>query len=203
MSEKTETMDQLRMMFKYFNRFMIFMWRLGLGNWINSWPEGFGRIMVLVQTGRKTGIKRSTPVNYAIVDGKLYCTVGFGDQTHWYKNIMENPEVEVWLPNGLFQPISWNKGQAKDVTGFDGYLKPLRQVLINSGFVAEMAEYDPKNDSDEKLAEMTKDYRLVCIENLQPKTGQGGPYDLIWFWPIGFVLLLLILIIVILFRNRS
>ena len=70
--------QDLRQGFKYFNRFMLLMWRLGLGRWINLWPEVGGRIMVITHTGRKTGMRRRTPVNYTIANGDIYCTAGFG-----------------------------------------------------------------------------------------------------------------------------
>jgi hypothetical protein len=72
------TEERLRQGFKHFNRFMMLMWRLGLGPWVNAWPEVGGRIMVITHTGRKTGIRRRTPVNYTIADGEVYCTSGFG-----------------------------------------------------------------------------------------------------------------------------
>jgi len=33
---------------------------------------------VITHTGRKTGRKRRTPVNYAVVRDDVYCTAGFG-----------------------------------------------------------------------------------------------------------------------------
>jgi hypothetical protein len=71
------TADRLRGVFRRINPFMVAMWRLGLGRWVNVWPVGSGRIFVLGHTGRRTGSRRWTPLNYAIVDGELYCTAGF------------------------------------------------------------------------------------------------------------------------------
>ena len=105
-----QTAAKMRQGFKYFNKFMLLMWRLGLGKWVNFWPEVGGQIMVLTHTGRKTGLKRQTPVNYALVEGELYCTAGFGQLADWYRNIMAEPRVEVWLPDG------WWTGLAEEVT---------------------------------------------------------------------------------------
>ena len=71
------TEQRLRRIFKIFNRFMLLLWRLGLGSWGNGTEFG-GSIMVIKHTGRKTGLTRYTPVNYAVVDGDIYCTAGFG-----------------------------------------------------------------------------------------------------------------------------
>lgn len=77
---------------------MVLLWRLGLGKWINARPAVAGRIMVLNHTGRKSGLLRQTPLNYAIIDGEIYCTAGLGETTDWYRNILANPHVEVWTP---------------------------------------------------------------------------------------------------------
>ena len=70
---------------------MLLMWRFGLGTWLNVWPSVIGQIMVLTHTGRKSGLKRHTPVNYALVEGEIYCTAGYGRGSDWYRNIEANP----------------------------------------------------------------------------------------------------------------
>lgn len=167
---------------------MVLLWRLGLGPWVNSWPEKMGQIMVLTHIGRKTGRLRRTPVNFAVIDGELYCAAGFGCNSDWYRNLMTNPSVEIWLPNG------WWAGIAEDITGCGDHLQILRQVLIGSGFVAPAVGMDPKKINDDELAAAAKDYRLLHIRRLQPLTGPGGPGDLSLLWPITtFVLLIFLL----------
>ena len=103
-----EKLENLRQMFKQMNKFMLLMWRLGLGSWLNFWPDVGGRIMVITHTGRKTGLKRRTPVNYALVEGELYCTAGFGPMSDWYRNLKAHSQVEVWLPEGWWRSrASW------------------------------------------------------------------------------------------------
>jgi deazaflavin-dependent oxidoreductase (nitroreductase family) len=123
--------DNMRRIFKGFNRFMLLLWRLGLGSWGNGTSFG-GSLMVIKHTGRKTGLTRHTPVNYAIVDGDVYCTAGFGTVSDWYLNIMTNPEVEVWLPDGRWAGI------AEDVTDVEENYKNFRQVLIAIGFAGPL-----------------------------------------------------------------
>ena len=71
MSYDPQFEEKLRQGFKYLNKFMLLLWRLGLGNLLNAWPDVGGRIMVITHTGRKTGLKRQTPVNYTIIDGEV------------------------------------------------------------------------------------------------------------------------------------
>ena len=95
-----EQLEGLRRAFHTLNHFMVFMWKLGLGPLINIWPAVIGRIMVIQHRGRKSGRQYLTPVNYAQVDGEVYCTAGFGPRTDWYRNIMAAPDVSIWLPKG-------------------------------------------------------------------------------------------------------
>jgi len=156
--------ERWRQTFKRFNRFMLLMWRLGLGRWINAWPAVGGRIMVLGHTGRRSGLRRQTPVNYAQVNGDVYCTAGFGPRCDWYRNLLANPEVEVWLPGGR------RTGRAEDVSGCEQHLHLLRQVLIASGFAARLAGINPRSISDQELQRLAVDYRLVRIRLAEPLT---------------------------------
>jgi deazaflavin-dependent oxidoreductase (nitroreductase family) len=188
MTYSKETEEKLRQVFRYVNRFMLFMWRLGLGPYLSLWPDVGGRIMVITHTGRKSGMRRQSPVNYAIVDGELYCTAGFGKISDWYRNITANPNVDVWLPDG------WWKGVAEDISAAPNRVTLLRQVLIGSGIVASLVGVDPKALSDEALDAVTRDYQLIHIRRTDPRTGPGGPGDLAWVWPAATLILALALL---------
>lgn len=174
----------LRRSFKQFNHFMLLLWRLGLGGWFNAWPEVCGRIMVIMHTGRRSGIKRRTPVNYTIIDGDIYCTAGFGSVSDWYRNILSDPNVEVWLPDG------WWAGAAEDVSDTDDRLHIMRQVLIASGFAAPLFGLHPHQMTEEELSAETANYRLVRICRKEARTGPGGPGELAWVWPLATMILL-------------
>ena len=183
-----ETEAAWRYRFKKFNRFMLLMWRLGFGKWINSMPRWSGCIMVLVHRGRKTGARRYTPVNFADLNGELYCTAGFGQTADWYKNILSDPDVEVWLPDG------WWAGSAEVVSEDPLRIQYLREVLINSGFAAPMFGVNPQKMNDEELDKATSNYKLIRVRRVKPLTGPGGPGDLSWVWPtITFFLLVILL----------
>lgn len=184
----SQTEARLRQAFKRFNRFMLLIWRLGLGRWVNVWPAVGGRIMVINHTGRKTGQPRHTPVNYAEVGGELYCTAGFGAASDWYRNILANPVVDVWLADG------WWTGTATDVSDSPQRLPLLRQVLIGSGLVAPALGIDPARLSDQELAAVTESYRLIHIRREAARTGPGGPADLAWVWPLSTGLLFILLL---------
>jgi deazaflavin-dependent oxidoreductase (nitroreductase family) len=148
-------LNSLRKFFHGMNRFMVFMWKIGLGKAINFWPAVVGRIMVIKHRGRKSGREYLTPVNYAIVDGEIYCLAGFGAKADWYRNMLVNPKVELWLPEGKLSAC------AKDISDSPKRLFLLRQVIIASGFAGPTFGVDPKKVNDEQLDSLSKDYRLV------------------------------------------
>ncbi|GAP11960.1 deazaflavin-dependent oxidoreductase, nitroreductase family [Bellilinea caldifistulae] len=183
-----EMAHRLRGYFKKGNLLMVWLWRLGLGKHINAAPKYAGQVMVLEHSGRKSGKRYRTPVNYAIVNGEIYCVAGFGQVSDWYRNIIVNPQVEVWLPDG------WWAGIAEEVLDADVRLPIMRQVLIASGFAARLFGVDPIKLNDEELERLTRDYRLIRIRRTVARTGEGGPGDLAWVWPLTTFFLLFLLL---------
>jgi deazaflavin-dependent oxidoreductase (nitroreductase family) len=153
--------ESLRRFFHSMNRFMVWMWKRGWGKMINFWPAVVGRIMVIKHRGRKSGKEYLTPVNYALVDGEVYCTAGFGPISDWYRNMLVNPQVELWLPDGK------RLACAEDISDSPRRLFLLRQVLIASGFAASaFGGLNPRKVDDAQLDESTKEYRLVHFKFL-------------------------------------
>lgn len=188
----TKNMDdlkaqRLRRGFKAFNRFMLLMWRLGLGKYVNAWPKVGGRIMVLVHDGRTTGKPHMTPLNYTIINGEIYCLSGFGPSSDWFQNILANPQVEVWLPDG------WWAGIAEEYIDPERRMPVIREIIKASGAAGPALGVDADQLGSEELAKISKDYRLVRIKRTTARTGQGGPGDLAWVWPLSTLILLLML----------
>lgn len=172
-----------RQAFRPLNRFMVAMWRLGLGRMLNSWPSVGGRLMVLVHRGRRSGKEYRTPLNYAIVDGDVYCLAGFGETADWFRNALAAPTVEVWLPDG------WWEAKAIDVSGVSERIALMRAVLIGSGFAAYVAGINPRRWSGAKLSEKTAGYRLLRLERTVARTGSGGPGDRAWVSALAAIVL--------------
>jgi deazaflavin-dependent oxidoreductase (nitroreductase family) len=72
-------------------RFPQLLYSLGLGPLV-------GRVFLLLTTrGRKTGRRRTIPLQYEVIDGVYYVAPARGPAADWYQNILANPEVEVRL----------------------------------------------------------------------------------------------------------
>jgi deazaflavin-dependent oxidoreductase (nitroreductase family) len=175
--------ESLAKLFKRFNRFMLLIWRLGLGNWGNA-TKYAGYVMVIKHKGRKTGITRYAPVNYALIDDELYCVAALGKKADWYRNLLADPEVEVWLPDSRWSGI------AEDVSDCENRVNLIREVMVASGFAAPLFGLNPNRLTDDELASLCEHYRLIKIKKTAPVTGPGGPGDLAWIWPLSTCLLL-------------
>jgi deazaflavin-dependent oxidoreductase (nitroreductase family) len=171
--------DLFRRVFRVINRyFMVPAFRLGLGSLICNPVAGY--IMVLKTVGRKSGKSRYTPVNYAILDGAVYCGAGFGVKAHWYRNLAANPVVEVILPGSAFA------GRAEPVTEPDEALRALRAVLKNSGFAAFAFEgINPFTISDEALRSKLETMRLIRIRPTGIGSGPADPGGWLWVVMMG------------------
>ncbi len=175
-----EALKLLRRVFHEMNRGMVLLWRLGLGGLADVWPHGFGRLLVVEHTGRKSGTSYRTPVNYTIAGDDLYCVAAFGERTDWYRNLLTLPRAAVWLPDGR-----WEVSVA-DVSDDPQRVALMRSVLIDSGFAAHLFGLHPHRIGDEALAEATATYRLLRLRPLQRREARNGPGDLAWIWfPTG------------------
>jgi len=173
---------QLRRFFRWLNRRMLLMWRLGFGSYLADPTVGY--IMVLTTTGRKTGERRRAPLNFAIEGETVHCLAGFGQTTHWLLNLQSDPRCEVWLPDGRRMT-----GRGETVSDEMRRIAQVRQILIRSGFAAKLAHpgLDLAEASDEQIASLgirpDRRYEVVTIKLGEDVAGPGGPGDLKWVAP--------------------
>lgn len=175
----------LPIVFKYFNRVIVLMWRLGMGKLLNAWPAVFGRIMVIKHTGRSSGNSYYTPVNYTEKNGTICCTSAFDSYSDWYLHLIDNPQIDIWLPDG------WYSAQAEIVEDAGERLPLLREVLASSGFAALTFGIYPKMMETTEYEKAVENFNLVRITRQSARTGADGPGSLAWIWPLALWLLLL------------
>ena len=166
----------LRRVFRVLNRtFMVPVFRMGLGWLIGSPPGGY--IMLVQTVGRTSGKPRYAPVNYALANGYVYCLSGWGEASHWYRNLQRQPEVVLFLPLGRVT------GVAETVTDPAEALAATRSVLVNAGFAALFAGVDPRGASDEQLWRATRSYPVVRVRATGVLPGAGDPGGWLWLVP--------------------
>jgi deazaflavin-dependent oxidoreductase (nitroreductase family) len=76
---------------------------------IANYRRGFGptRVVILLTTlGRKSGLPRTTPLQYEEVNGSYYIASARGIEADWYKNILANPSVHVQIRDREFDAVA-------------------------------------------------------------------------------------------------
>lgn len=86
------------------NRFIKLLYSIGFGPLV-------GKMVLLLKTkGRKTGLPRVTPLQYEEIEGLYYVGSMRGSKSDWFRNVINNPYVEVCVGSkqfeGMAEPIS-------------------------------------------------------------------------------------------------
>jgi deazaflavin-dependent oxidoreductase (nitroreductase family) len=65
-----------------------------------------GVVLLLTTTGRKSGLPRTTPLQFEKVGGDIYIASARGVEADWYKNILANPQVHVQIGSLEYDAIA-------------------------------------------------------------------------------------------------
>jgi len=168
---------------KIIDPLIVILWRLGLGRLFNLWPVITGRIMVIKHYDMKNGTPAFTPVNFLEQETVLYFVPRQRADFNISQNIMANPQVEVWLPDG------WYTGQADLVATTPERLLLLQKIFSESPIIARISGVTPLIDESE-FESTVVDYPVFRVIRQSPRTGVNGPGGLAWLWP--FILLFLL-----------
>jgi len=118
-------------------------------------------ILLLTTTGRKTGLKRITPLQYEEIDGKYYLGSARGLNADWVRNIQVDPNVEIRVKSLNFQ------GQAEVVTN-PAHIADFVEVRLQRhpfmiGMIMKRAHGLPKQPSREQLENLAENEALVIV----------------------------------------
>ena len=83
---------------KFFNTRMAENYKRGLG------PTRM--VLLLTTIGRKSGLPRTTPLQFEEIDGKTYIASARGKDADWFKNILANPNVHVQVRTRQFDAVA-------------------------------------------------------------------------------------------------
>ena len=132
-----------------------------------------GSWLLLRTTGRRTGQAREVALGYAIMDGAVYVSAGFGPRTHWYRNLLEEPRVEVILPGGAFAGVA---EAVDDPVELDRAWRALIRAL---GLLGRAFVGSPDAEPDALLAR-TANLPVVRIRPVGIAAGPADPGG--WLW---------------------
>ena len=89
-----------------------FFWRLmkfGNRRVVRQFGAGFkggDMVLLLTTTGRKSGLPRTTPLQYEDVDGVIYVASARGQKADWFCNLVAHPQVEVQIRAERFRALA-------------------------------------------------------------------------------------------------
>jgi deazaflavin-dependent oxidoreductase (nitroreductase family) len=122
-------------------------------------------ILLLTTTGRKSGQKRITPLQYEEIDGKYFLGSARGTKSDWYRNIEANGRVEVRVKNRRF------RGMAKTVTDpvqIADFLEiRLHRHPFMMGLLMQKVHSLPKHPCREMLLELAASEAMVIIQPVE------------------------------------
>ena len=153
------------------------MWRLGLGWMLNGYPRWFGRYMVITTTGRTTGRLRRTSVNYVEIDGTVYCMSGWGRTSSWYRNLLVQPVVELWMTGGRFRAVGEPVSDELEAR------RAARALLDETGLLAPLlAGVTSEEIDDETIEALTEWWPIVRFRRTERVPRRIA--DHAWLWPV-------------------
>ena len=160
-----------RTAFRYANCYaMVPFHRAGLAAWLGNPLTGWQ--LLLTTTGRRSGLRRPTPLGYIVADGAAWVLVGYGPSTLWYRNLVANPEVEVLLPARL--PFAANATDTLDPAVRARIIPHLvRSMALPGTAIGDL----PWRASDERILELTAWVPLVRLAPTDGSALVAGPDD--------------------------
>ena len=131
------------------------LYAVGLGSVIG------GFILLLTTTGRKSGMKRVTPLQYEKIGADYYLGAARGIKADWVRNIQANSQVEIRVGA---KKIHGAAEVVTDPARFADFIEVrLERHPRMIGFIMEKAHGLPKRPSRAQLEDMAKTEAFVIV----------------------------------------
>jgi deazaflavin-dependent oxidoreductase (nitroreductase family) len=132
---------------------------IGLGPLVGNF------ILLLTTTGCKSGRPRVTPLQYEVIDGRIYLGAALGQKADWVRNIQANPSVELRIKSQRFSGIARTVNDPEQIADFLEIRLRLHPKMIGSVLRSDGVPIPPERTDLESYA---RQLTLVVIE---PETG--------------------------------
>jgi deazaflavin-dependent oxidoreductase (nitroreductase family) len=170
--------DASRTAFRYGNRFaMVPAHRAGLAAWMGNPLTGWQCLVTTI--GRRSGLPRHTPLGYLVMDGAAWVVAGYGPSTLWYRNVLDDPRVDLLLPGR--PPIAARATEERDPSVRARIIPPLCRSMALPAAMSGI----PSTWTDERILASVAYVPLVRIVPADGTRLAAGPEDpggLGWTW---------------------
>ena len=140
------------------SRLPLYIYKLG-------WGPALGWIPLLVMTtkGHETDQPRYVVVEYRRHGSKYYIVSGWGEETHWYQNLMHNPRVTIQHGSHVYDAVAHRVENPAEV------LRSLYMFSRNSWIYETLfARMSSAQSADlSTLAEVVDEFTVVRIDPTQ------------------------------------
>jgi deazaflavin-dependent oxidoreductase (nitroreductase family) len=122
-------------------------------------------ILLLTTTGRKSGQKRITPLQYEEIDGNYFLGSARGTKSDWYRNIEADGRVEVRVKNRRFRGVAETSTDPVRIADF--LETRLQRHPYMMGLLMQKAHGLPKAPSRQQLEELAASEAMVIIQPVE------------------------------------
>ncbi|MBE3119634.1 MAG: nitroreductase family deazaflavin-dependent oxidoreductase [Candidatus Atribacteria bacterium] len=122
-------------------------------------------ILLLTTTGRKSGQKRITPLQYEEIDGNYFLGSARGTKSDWYRNIEADGRVEVRVKNRRFRGVAETVTDPARIADFLETRLQRHPFMI--GLLMQKAHGLPKRPSRQQLDELAAAEAMVIIQPVE------------------------------------
>lgn len=118
-------------------------------------------ILLLTHTGRRSGTRYVTPLQYEKIDGAYYVGAGRGPKADWFRNILVEPQVHVRVGREEFDCVAEPVTDPERAADFLEYRLKHHPLLI--GLILKFAHKLPMHPSRAQLLELGRFTPLVIL----------------------------------------
>lgn len=168
-----------RSAFRVANRWaMVPFHRAGLAAWLGNPLTGWQ--LLLTTRGRKSGLRRPTPLGYLVADGAAWVLAGYGPSTLWYRNLVADPDVEILLPARA--PLPARATDVLDPAVRARIIPPLVRSMALPGTMVGCLPWSAPDQRILELAAWIPLIRLAPADGSLLVAGPDDPGGLGWTW---------------------
>jgi deazaflavin-dependent oxidoreductase (nitroreductase family) len=120
-------------------------------------------ILLLTHTGRKTGTRYDTPLQYEKIDGAYYVGASRGPDADWFRNIQAYPHVHVRVDRFEFDCVAEPITDPDRVADFLEYRLKRQPFML--GLIMKFAHKLPMRPCRAQLLELSKSTPLVILRH--------------------------------------